>query len=215
MMIGGVLIILAPWSVRQTSVYSKFTIFTPRTDRDILALLQVPGVREVKPSIYVSDSLTQDDYLVALAETGLSDSRKSAIEEQLTDEYIQRMKAQIPKKSINVWLHRFREYWRWARFNVGVRTGSDQRFEFPWDTAKNLNNIIHIGLLLPFIAVGLYFIAKQHQPFQLLLMSFILYHLVFHVFVQYLYRYRFPVLPFLFITGWYGVLILIKAIVKK
>ncbi len=211
--IAGIMIFLVPWMVRQSYTYDRFILFSPRRDASIFVFLGKPD--ESKKGTYYPFDMKREDYVAALEKTGLSSVKKEEFRKLLTDDYVLELRSKVPQSTINKCVHRFFDYWRLARFKIGVGVGRDARFQFPWNLSKNLNNIIHIGFLLPFFFVGVYLIFRKRQLPQLFILSFLVYHMLFHVVVHYLYRYRYPILPILFLIGWYGVDSVVRNTFKK
>jgi len=116
---------------------------------------------------------------------------------------------------VAVYLHRFIDYWRFARFKTDIRARDDIKYRSAWGLSKNLSNILHVGLLLPFIFIGFYLIIKMLQLPQLFILSLLIYHMVFHLLICYLYRYRLPILPLFFLIGWYGVTHVTRKIAER
>jgi|GEM_PF-2788963 len=207
------MLFLVPWAVRQSSVYGKLVILSLYWDAEIVSFVSGKGRIENKELAPIYEE--RIEYLEKLSGTGLSPSTKSRLEEELTDDYIQALRSRVPSTQIQVFAHRFLDYWRFARFRTGVAAENDLRYRFPWPLSKNINNIIHIGFLLPFIVVGFCLSLMTRMPSHILLLSFFIYHLFFHVLVQYLYRYRLPILPILFLFGWYGVYNVTRKLLQK
>ena len=213
--ISGLMVFLIPWSVHQSRTHNEFILFSPIRDAEILSFLGTNHIYIHEENKYYPFDMQKEDYVKDLAESGLSSSKKKEIERLLTDEYIQELRSRIPQNKIKIYLHRFHDYWRFAQLKIGVGAGNDVRFRFPWSLSKNLNNIIHIGFLLPFILTGIYLIFKKRQLLQLLILCLLAYHMLFHIVVHYLYRYRYPILPILFLVGWYGVDTIAHGIFKE
>lgn len=211
--IAGILAFLVPWVVRQSYVYDRFILFSPKRDASIFAVFGKPD--QSKKGKYYPFDMKRDDYIAVLEQTGLSSAKKEEFRKLLTDDYIQELRSKIPQGTVNKCIHRFFDYWRLAQFKIDVGVGRDVRMRFPWDLPKNLNNIVHIGLLLPFFLLGVYLILKKHQLPQLYMFSFFFYHMLFHVVVHYMYRYRYPVLPIFFLIGWCGVYSVLRNAFKK
>jgi len=200
----GLAIFLVPWSLRQSSVYGTLVVFSPVRDSEIISAIGLPHAEILPAREYYPFDMKRDDYLRSLDASGLSKSRKNEIAERLTNGYLKELRSRIPQSRIRMFLHRFLDYWRFMHFGIGTGTGNDVRLRFPWSLPMNLSNIVHLGFLLPFLAVGVYLILRRREVSRLLALGLLLYHMSFHIIVHYLYRYRFPILPVIFLIGWFG-----------
>ena len=205
----GVAIFLVPWSVHQSRTYDRLIIFSPLRDEQIFSFFKISKDITGEKRYYPYD-MKREDYLRSLYKSNLSLTKIKELEKLITVEYIQELRRRIPQNKIKIYLYRFYDYWRFARFKIGIGVGTDVRFRFPWGLSKSINNIIHIGLLLPFIFIGVYKIFKKLQLIHLFFISIFIYHLLFHIIVHYLYRYRITILPVLFLIGWSGISYIFK-----
>jgi hypothetical protein len=103
-----------------------------------------------------------------------------------------------------IYLDRFLEFWRFARFTPDYDPYPDLRFEREWGLGRNLIGIAFTGVLYPFFAAGIYFCLKRKDRIGLVLCAVISSHVLLHMIVHSRERYRLPVEGLVLIIAFYG-----------
>ncbi len=113
--------------------------------------------------------------------------------------------------------HKENQSWLLKRINRASSLWSPFRFSYRYDplhrngtflspasTLNNFNRIATIGIFLPFMLVGLFYIIKRINMFGIVLMGFFVSHTVVHALTSVQWRYMLPILPFVTMVAFYG-----------
>lgn len=106
----------------------------------------------------------------------------------------------------DLYLHRFIEFWRFARFSPGYDPFPDLRFEAAWGLYRNLAGILFTGILLPLFLWGVVCCIRQRNTPGLVACAIVFVHTFLHVLVHARERYRMPVEALVAMIAFYGLL---------
>jgi hypothetical protein len=107
-----------------------------------------------------------------------------------------------------VWIQRLKlAVYFWAPFKLNYTynpLSTYKTFLPPASLFNNLNRILTLGILLPFLFLGLFFLLKKRNLFGITLAGIFAIHTLVHVLTYVQWRYLLPVLPLITIAAIYG-----------
>lgn len=198
-----VILLLAPWHVRQISHYNELIIFTPMwTDvahksTKIIPPSKVDTDVDVNPSRKPFKSYEEIMQNVDGANSGLFNDFSEKKYLELKNKYYN-------SKWYDKYLDRAWEFWRIASFDYNYNYYGDSRILPPY---RPIRNLVQISVLLPlyiFGLAGVYFAFRYKDKLMLIVFGLITSHFILHVLVHFIDRYRYTIFPLLFIIGAYG-----------
>lgn len=200
---GIIVLILLPWHVRQYLHYDKFMLFSPTRSE------QAQGGKEKKPGQFPSYEEQYERLASGYAAFGSPENYLHLF----TPEKYETMKENYDA------FNGFQKYWsRTKGFFEIIRT--DFRFGFGGDTRitppnihgklvilHTLFNLVFLGSMFILMLPGIFFAFKRNQPFFISLVLLLAAHVIVHTIVHLdpWLRYRVPIVPVIFMLGWYGV----------
>jgi dolichyl-phosphate-mannose-protein mannosyltransferase len=105
----------------------------------------------------------------------------------------------------------------WAPFRTNYSydpLSTYKKFIPPASLTNNLNRIMTLGILLPFLLLGLFSLIKGRNLFGITLAGIFIIHTLVHVLTYVTWRYMLPVLPLITLVAVYGYFKLIKLFEK-
>jgi hypothetical protein len=204
-------VLMIPWTIRNYYVYDRVVILTHRTsiftdklfgyDTQATPALISPYSRKNLP-LYeaVIDSLVKG--FAVKSNIAFLDNVKEAVRNG------------EPPKTLttaqNYW-EEIKEYWRPCRFTNEKCAYGYRYVPGGWSFGHNLSLLFTYGILLPFFAVGLYFLIINKNKTGYIFAAIILVHFIIHVFLFHVRnRYRIHIDPIIILVGFWGLYNLTK-----
>lgn len=204
------IMIIAPWFVRQIVVYDQFVLFTPKWNN-----LVSEKVGIFKPVNFISiedmsDSYKLMDYNYYLKGIENDKNKFSNIEIKFTPEKFQET-IRGRERIRSMYLARIARYF--------TLFDNDYKFLYPDSYRMTVPSsfpfkVIQLLVLLPlfvFSFIGFLFAILRKELFILCLSLFWFSHVVLHMLIHYIDRYRLTILPVLLIISAYGLFELMKS----
>lgn len=210
---GIIILILLPWHIRQYLQYDQLMLFSPtRTEQAI-------------------DNSNKDNNQFRTYKEQYERLASGYAAFGSPENYLHLFtpeKYETMKKEYNAF-DGFQKYWSRAKgFFEIIRT--DFRFGFGGDTRitppntkgklvilHTIFNMVFLGSMFLLMLPGIYFAFKKNQPFFISLVILLAAHVILHSIVHLdpWLRYRVPIVPVIFLLGWYGVQNLVNWIPGK
>ena len=207
---GIIVLILLPWHIRQYLEYDQLMLFSPtRTE-------QAQGGKEREEGQFPTYEKQYERLASGNAAFGSPDNYLHLFTPE---------KYEAMKENYNAF-DGFRKYWsRTKGFFEIIRT--DFRFGFGGDTRitpPNIHgkmvvlhtvfNVLFLGSMFLLMLPGIFFAFKKNQPFFISLVILLAAHVILHsvVHLDPWLRYRIPIVPVIFMLGWYGVQNLVRSV---
>lgn len=171
---GFIVLLLAPWTVRNYWVYDRFVLLTPHLGSKLA--LDPPRLVEE----YYEETDRMDLY-----------NKSYSVKERLWFK-------------VTAAPFQFLDFWRFVRFRGEYRPLPDVRYEKPWSLSHNASMGMQFGLLLPLFIYGLVKLWKRKSNYFLVLILPILTLNIIHVIQHAKPRYRIPIEPLIFLIAFYG-----------
>jgi hypothetical protein len=220
-----IIILILPWSYRNYRVNGYF--FPLSGTRLSIYLNYIPGdkvlgVDKRRIALWTSNAdragMNGDSSLLNLTppivETGYAAS--PGYHDVITEPEYDKMLDQKSKKWLGTRIDYLRSFWAFYQTKYKIGPGSDDRIYTPWSLLRNINEIVHTGLLIPFFFTGLWFSLKRKKMIILVLATLVLFHTLLHVIPgAHLIRYRYQVMPLFTIVAVYGILIIFDPLLKR
>ncbi len=107
-------------------------------------------------------------------------------------------------------------FWKFCSFDYFMMPLVNKKsIRVPWSLQHNLDGILHIGILIPFFIIGVFFSFKTKNYFFIMLVIMLIGHTFLHVFTYVQERYRLIIIPYYFIIGFYGLFNIIHLFQNK
>ncbi len=241
--VGIIIILIAPWIIRQSLVFDKFVFISDlntvtingvfNTERykslsnhtDALVQLSEEEFNERFWKLCDSLNLTPGELIYARAE-----AKKTILNAQsmpLDVKYSELIDAKVyTEKQIDfiiqneenrpVWIKLIkRAAYLWAPFKIRYSYDPLSTYKIffpPASIISNLNRILTLGIMLPFLIVGLFFLIKGRNLFGITLAGIFIIHTLVHILTYIQWRYMLPVLPLITMVSVYGFVKLVNVI---
>lgn len=126
----------------------------------------------------------------------------------------------LQEKKAKKWFGKRIEYivsfWTFCQFKIKIGPGDDDRIYPKWSLIRNINEIIHTGMMLPFFFIGLFNSVRNQKKVILFFAAIVIVHSLMHViYGHYLIRYRYQVMPLYSLVSVYGILVLFQPLLRK
>lgn len=210
---GIIVMILLPWHIRQYLHYDQLMLFSPtRTE-------QAREGHDREPGQFPSYERQHEGLASGFAAFGSPDNYLHLFTPDKYEEM---------KKEYNAF-DGFQKYWsRTKGFFEIIRT--DFRFGFGGDTRitppnvqgklvviHTLFNLVFLESMFILMLPGIFFAFKRNQPFFISLALLLAAHVILHSIVHLdpWLRYRVPIVPVIFLLGWYGVQNLVNLVPER
>lgn len=197
-----ILLILLPWHIRQVLHYDKAVLFSPiRTE-------QALGSNNNKKNKFPSYELQKKSLESGFASIGAP----SNYIHLFTEEKYEKMKENYNAfNGLNKYVSRLKGFFEIIRTDFRFGFGGDTRITPPnvLGTVPILHMIFtltFLGSMFLFMVPGIIFAFKKNNRFYISLLVLVTAHILLHSFVgidPWL-RYRVPIIPGIFLLGWYG-----------
>ncbi len=201
--------LLVPWTVRNYLAYDALVLVNTRTldlrpkserkntweKRRLSPLTDVGEIRHAE----VNTNYPSEDERI-LVKQGLNPNQRGEEEIAAIQKDIYPVSGFWERKVF--W---FLEFWRIARFSADYFPFPDARFQGRWSFRHNLAGILCLGVLLPFMLVGIFHMIKERNRALVFLVFPIFVQTLLHVLLWGRYRYRVPIDGFIIILGCYGI----------
>jgi hypothetical protein len=134
----------------------------------------------------------------------------------ITEQEYNRMSDQKSKKWFSIRTNYLKSFWAIYQFKYKIGPGTDDRIYPPWSLIRNINEIVHTGLLIPFFFASFWFALKRKKIIILVLATLVLFHTLLHVVPgAHLMRYRYQVMPLFTIVSVYGIFVIFDPFLKR
>ncbi len=188
------ILILAPWTIRQTLVEN---IPLPLSTFRIASIVHIFDEDEFEKNwkhLRGEETMTEEEK-----------EKQYYTSQNLTKAQYEAMKKNKIRGFVPTFWFRIKDCWRFYNNKHYIRAGDDNRVTGPWSLQQNLNELLHTGLLLPFLFAAIYFSIKRREYFITFLIFLVAWHTLFHGFMGVLMRYRYHFMPVFTIVSIYGI----------
>ena len=198
---------LSPWFIRQYIEYKQFVFFTPTWNNVVADKIGFFKKINIKTDAdYKSDSkpLTYSEYVQELRSESLGELQQIRISAFTAEKY----KEVIDRHNYNgnLYFDRLKKYFTLYYKDFQFQSPTDFRLIAPSSKTYKLVQLLILLPLFIFSLLGVLIAIKKREMIIIFLTMLFLSHVVLHVSIHYIERYRLTILPVLLIIAAYGFL---------
>jgi hypothetical protein len=219
-----ILLFLLPWSIRNYKVNGYFLPFAEVRASGYLRFIPekvFKGKNRGKLSLWASNAdragMNGDSSLLNQIPLPIDTGYAAAgYHNLITEQKYNDLNNKKSKSWLSVKFDQLKSFWAFSQFKYKIGPGNDDRIYPPWSLIKNINEIVHTGLLLPFFFAGLWVALRQKKIIIISLATLVLFHTLLHVFLgANLIRYRYHIMPLFTIVSAYGIFVIFDPFLKR
>lgn len=219
-MLGVIILLLIPWSIRNYLAYGNFVLLNTRTldlsRKEMSTRFELLNMKDQNAPAKEAGEHggINENYPTEeernLIKKGINPNNRPDYEIELikNDKY----------PATSFWgrkLYYSARMWIPFKFGWDYHPFPDARLNKPWSLKHNLITIFCYGILLPFVLIGSFYLLMRKEKLVCFLTFPILSHFFIHFFMFGHERYRVQIDSFIIILGCYGLLLMIKTIKQK
>jgi hypothetical protein len=206
------ILILSPWFVREYTIYKQPVLFTPFWNNAAYNLFSFP------PRINVETSLENEiKYFKGLPVTfeyykqEIKNARGPSYAEGFKiDDYKRLISRYNPQNKLGVYFYRLRWFFIPISFHYEILGSTDKRLVLPSNINKLITGLLNLIPILILSLIGVFFAFKNNNIFARFLSFLFISHIVLHVYINFVDRYRHTILPVIYLLAGYGLMELLK-----
>jgi hypothetical protein len=227
---------LAPWIIRQSIVFDKFIFVSDINTITIKKVLNTKSYQRLEEYASLLEPLSDDKFeaqfwilrdslkitpgelIYARGNINIKENENKSTEEKYANMIAagtytkNKIENIIDKKENQNYIRQFLNYaiYLWApfKFNYSYEPLVLNNFLPPASKGNNINRIITLGILLPFLLIGGSTLIYKKSKFGTLLVSLFIIHTLIHALTWVEWRYLLPILPLVTMVAVYGIIIL-------
>jgi hypothetical protein len=210
------ILILSPWFVREYCIYKQPVLFTPVWNNVSNKLFSYPPKLNVETSseseMRYSNELpvTFEDYKQEILKArGVKDAEGFKIED-----YNRLISRYNPQNRLGVYIYRLRWFFIPISFHYEILGPTDKRLVLPSNINKLIAGIFNLIPILILSLIGVFFAFKNNNIFARFLSFLFISHVILHVYINFVDRYRHTILPVIYLLAGYGLMELLKYLSK-
>ena len=200
-----VIFTISPWFIRQYIVYDQFIVFTPLWNNvlaekiGLIERINIPSGADDKAS---EKPLKYEEYIEDLKSYNTADIQQTRISAFTLEKY----KKLIYKSSNyeNIYMARLKKYFTLYYKDFQFVGPKDYRLVAPSSMPYKMVQILILLPLFLLSLLGIFMALKNRELFILFMIALFFSHVLLHVLVHYIDRYRLTIIPVLLIIAAYG-----------
>lgn len=220
-LLGGMLILMLPWTIRNANVYGRPIILTERTAKVTDRIFGFEefenNFREKKFSPNTVDGKKAYSSAVDSIKNGynITDSRYEAkLIRSIKNGLMEGVEPRALSKREEIMTYA-KEFWRPYRL-VGGFYGHGFRYMEAWNTRRVIISIVQYGLLLPLFLAAIILSFRQPNSIVIYLVTIIVIHFGIHTLIAHaITRYRYPIDPLIILLSFWALSQIVPILLHK
>lgn len=211
-LLGIIIILLIPWSIRNFIAYDRFVLINTRTLQIGKKEISFRYLNVLKPrkSIQTDNKNYPSEEERILIKEGENPNDRSSEEIDIIKKDIYPASTFFDRK-----IYRFKEMWIPFRFWSDYEPFPKATFRRPWSLKHNLISIIFYGALIPFMFYSFLSLIKRRNKAVWILSFPIVVHAMLHFMMWGRDRYRMHIDSFIIVLGCYGMILTYDLLRKR
>jgi 4-amino-4-deoxy-L-arabinose transferase-like glycosyltransferase len=208
--------LLLPWFVFQYNRYHQFVFFTPLWNNKINSIVGIPKKVDVFTE---SDKETimfesyKPGFIDYKNEININRGKEYADKFTIND-YNRIMKVYNENSKLKIYEYRLYRFFIPVQFNYALNSPNDYRLIYPSNKKRLFEGVFITTPLLLFALIGFILSVRFANLFSFLLALLFLSHILLFMFMGFVERYRYSILPVVYILACYSVFELIRYLSK-
>ncbi len=200
------LLIISPWFIRQYLVYDQFVFFTPLWNNVVSDKINILNRIDIKTNADyegIKEPLYYEEYLDNLKSFNTIDVQNFRVSEFTKEKYLNLIRDH-KKNNENIFWVRIKKYFTLYYNDFQFYYPKDYQLIPPATLPYKITQLLFILPVFLLSLSGLIFAILRKNQFILFLSLLFFSHLILHILIHYIDRYRLTILPVLLIIAAYG-----------
>lgn len=200
-----ILLLLNPWFVRQYHIYHRLVLFTPLWHNVANKSIGFPSKININTDDVGGEKIIQlKSYIEYKSEIEVQKGRQASTNFTL-DNYKHIVGVYNSENKIMIYMYRLRNFFIPFYLNYSIMGPNDARLIYPSKKIVILNSVLNLIPILLLALCGFIYAVKKKNTILIILGLFYISHIILHVMVHFVDRYRLPILPVVYILASYTI----------